>query len=324
MIVLHRIPQRPLKLRNPVAAIGIFDGVHRGHQAILAEAVARARRVRGTPVAVTFDPHPLVVLAPEKVPPMLLSLEQRLRGFQRCGIRVTLVIPFTRAFSRWSAREFVERILVRRLRVIDLVVGHDFGFGRGRSGTVETLETLGARFGFMVHPVGPVMQGGGRISSRRIRDQIRQGELAQAARGLSRPVTVVGRVVRGSGRGEELGFPTANLKMEYGVLPPVGVYAVWAKVGERLYKGMANIGLRPTFIKKVPGLRPGTFLEPLLEVHLFGCRRPLYGRRMTVAFLKFLRPERRFLSPEALVRQMGRDAHRARRLFPLQPRIVML
>ena len=326
MVVLRRILVHPLRLRNPVAAIGIFDGVHRGHQAILRKAVVRAGKLRGTPVAITFYPHPLTVLAPRLVPPLILSLEQRLDAFARLGIRMTLVIPFTRAFSRWSAETFVKRLLVECLHIREAVVGHDFGFGFQRSGSVSTLRTLGRRFGFNVHVAAPVTLAGERIASNRIRDVIRQGDLAKASRLMGRPVGVIGKVIRGAARGQKLGFPTANLALEAGVLPPVGVYAVRGRLKDRSYPGMANIGFRPTFKKGT--LHKGTLLSPddvspneaspVLEVHLFGVRRPLYGKRLEVTFVKWLRPERRFPSAHALSGQLQADARRARGVFALQ------
>lgn len=312
MIVFRDLPKRPLKFRNPVVAIGIFDGVHRGHQVILKRAVERARRIQGTPIAITFDPHPLAVLNPRIVPSLLLSLKQRLEAFAACGIRATVVIPFTRSFSRWTPRQFVERLLVKTIRVREAVVGHDFGFGAGRSGSLATLKRFGQQCGFQVHAIPPIRIAGQRVASHQIRDHIRRGDLNTAAQLLGRPVSVGGQVVRGTGRGKRLGFPTANLKIEAGILPPVGVYAVQAKacpersrrVDSRCWAGMANIGLRPTFRGRVD-------LAPLLEVHLFGLRKSLYGRRLEVAFHKRLRAERRFPSPQALARQLSRDATRA-------------
>ena len=334
MRVLRQIPRRPVRWKNPVAAIGIFDGVHRGHQVILRRAVLRAKALRGVPIVITFHPHPLTILNPALVPPMLLSLEQRLKAFERCGIRGAVVVPFTRAFSRWTPEQFVRRLLVDGLWVREVVVGHDFGFGVGRSGTVETLGTMGRRFGFKVHVMRPVKTAGERIASHRIRQEIQAGRLAKAAVALGRPVTVVGICVPGSGRGRKLGFPTANLRMEAGVPPPVGVYAVSVKMsssrkrgsdsrfrGNDTLLGMANLGFRPTF-----GVRhrsnfckdDGVSDTGLLEVHLFGIHRPLYGRRLEVAFHKRLRPERRFPSAEALKAQLESDARRAKRFFALQ------
>ena len=319
MVVLRYIPLRPLHYPSPVAAIGIFDGVHRGHQAILRRAVRRAKAIRGTPMAITFEPHPLAVLAPQYVPTMLLSLNQRLNGFAASGIRLALVVPFTQSFSRWSPEAFVRRVLVERLRVREVVVGHDFGFGVGRSGSIDTLKAFGREFGFRVHVAPPFRLSGKRISSHQIRSIIQKGRVEQAARLLGRPPTVVGRVVRGEGRGAKLGFPTANIEeVEAGVLPPVGVYAVRVRVDGAActYAGMANLGFRPTFTRSFPRKRESDprFREddkPLLEIHLFGVKHPLYGRRLEVAFLNYLRPERRFPSPQALARQLARDARRA-------------
>lgn len=297
-----------------VAAIGIFDGVHRGHRKILAKAVERARRLRGTALAVTFDPHPLVVLKPKAAPAMLLSLEERLQAFAACGIRAARVIRFTRAFSRWSPDRFARQVLVRALGVREVVVGHDFRFGAGRVGTTQTLCELGRRHGFRTWVVAPVRVSGERISSLRIRERIAAGDLRRAAQYLGRAPSVTGRVVRGAGRGKGIGFATANLKVESGLLPPVGVYAVGVVLGGRTHAGMANIGFRPTF-------HPSPFtLHPLLEVHLFGLRRPLYGRRLAVEFLRRLREEMKFPSPEALRLQLERDARRAKRVFALHSR----
>lgn len=321
MKVLTRLPTRPLRLSRPVAAIGLFDGVHLGHRAILSKAVRRARAIRGTPVAVTFYPHPLAVLAPARLPPALLCLDQRLARFQALGIRLTLVVPFTRSFSRWTPEAFARRLLAGWLGAREVVVGHDFGFGAGRAGNVRTLLRLGRELGFRVHAVRPVRQGGVRVSSRRIRQAIQRGRLGQAARALGAPATCVGRVVHGAGRGAKIGYPTANLRIEAGVLPPPGVYAAAARIvpnppggrgvtgrsssgrrGGRWRPGMANLGVRPTF---------GDGGKPLLEVHLLEGGRRLYGKRMETAFLRRLRAERRFSGPGALRRQLERDRARA-------------
>lgn len=298
MIVLRKIPRRPLRFSHPVAAIGIFDGVHPGHQAILKKAIRISRAAGGTPMAVTFYPHPLSVLAPQSVPELLLPLSERLEALKALGIQLSLVIPFTPAFSLLTAEDFARMVLVGALRVRAVVVGHDFGFGAGRSGTVETLRSLGCRYGFKVYVVQPVRVGGERISSRLIREAIRAGKLEKAQRLLGRPVKVVGKVIPGQSRGRGLGFPTANLKIEAGLLPPIGVYAVWALLEKTRFSGMANVGLRPTF---------GAGKAPLLEVHLFEVSRSLYGRHLEVTFVKRLRPERHFPSAQALCRQLVQD-----------------
>ena len=297
-------------MRASVAAIGIFDGVHLGHQAILKKAVARARALKAIPVAVTFYPHPLSVLNPARAPQLLMLLPERLQALKASGVRALRVVPFTRSFSRWSPERFARQFLVNTLHVREVVVGHDFGFGAGRAGTPDTLRRLGAEHGFRVWVMPPVSKGGERISSRRIREWIAQGNLAGAARTMGRPPQVWGRVVRGAGRGRKLGFSTANVKPEGGILPPFGVYAVRAQLGRRgrSYIGMANYGRRPTFSGK----------EPVLEIHLFGLRRRLYGQRMELFFHRRLRGERAFPSPEALARQLGRDACRTKQVFALQ------
>ncbi len=305
--------------RGPVVAIGIFDGVHRGHQAILARAVRRARALRTRPVALTFFPHPAAVLAPQHVPPLLLSLDQRRAAFAACEVPRTVVLRFTRVLSRWTPEQFVQRVLVRRLQAREVVVGHDFGFGRGRSGTIKTLRALGRQYGFRVQVVPPVRVGHVRISSRVIRQAIALGRLEVAQRYLGRPPTVVGRVVRGAGRGKRVGIPTANLQVTAGVLPPTGVYAVWARWGTGPTRssslgGVANLGWRPT----VDARRPA---HPVLEVHLFHRRVPrLRGRSLEVAFGHRLRAERRFPSLAALVAQIHRDIASARRWLRRQPR----
>ncbi|MBI3312157.1 MAG: riboflavin biosynthesis protein RibF [Candidatus Omnitrophica bacterium] len=307
-----------------VAAIGIFDGVHRGHRRILAKAVERARRLKGAAVAVTFDPHPLAVLNPPQAPSRLISLEDRLQAFAGCGVQAAVVIRFTRSFSRWSPERFVREVLVRRLAVSEVVVGHDFRFGVRRAGTPDTLRALGKKQGFRTWVIPPFRSGKERISSRRIRELIAMGDLRRAARYLGRPVSIQGRVVRGAGRGARLGFATANLKVESGLLPPVGVYAVEAGIDGCERSGMANIGFRPTF-KKVRST-PNSSLPtpPLLEVHLFKIRKSLYGKLLAVRFLQRLRSERKFRSPEALRRQLQADARQAKRVFALQARRRMV
>jgi riboflavin kinase/FMN adenylyltransferase len=260
-------------------------------------------------MVITFYPHPFSVLAPRRVPPLLLSLEQRLQAFASCGIRVALVVPFTVAFSRWPPEVFVEKLLLRSFQIREVVVGHDFGFGQGRCGTVATLRTLGCCYHFKVHVVAPVRVDGERVASHRIREMIRQGDLSRAERFLGRPVTVVGRVVRGVSRGRRLGFPTANLEVEAGVLPPGGVYAVWGRLKDRCYPAVANIGSRPTFHPSP--IRP----PPLHEVHHNHRKRSLNGRRLEVVFIRRLRAERRFSSPQALAQQIARDSDRARSLL---------
>ncbi|OGX41611.1 MAG: riboflavin biosynthesis protein RibF [Omnitrophica WOR_2 bacterium RIFCSPHIGHO2_02_FULL_68_15] len=301
-------------MSGPVVAIGIFDGVHRGHRAILGRAVRRARALGTSAVALTFWPHPAVVVAPHRAPPMLLSLDQRLAAFVACGIARTVVLRFSKTFARQAPERFVERVLVRRLRAREVVVGHDFRFGRDRAGTVETLRALARTHGIRVHVVPPVRVRGVRVSSKIIRRAMARGRLSTVRRYFGRPPTVIGRVVRGAGRGKRVGIPTANVAVTAGVLPPPGVYAVQARpLGAAAHPAapwwpaVANLGWRPTVERRHPA-------APVLEVHLL--RRdvpPLRGRTLEVAFVQRLRPERRFPSVAALVAQIRRDIAAARR-----------
>ena len=318
MVVLHHLPRRPLRLPPPAVALGIFDGVHPGHRAILRKAASIAKSRGGTPAAVTFDPHPLAVLQPALAPPMLMPLERRLEAFTRCGIRLVLVVPFSRSFSRWSPERFVEEILVGKLGARDVVVGYNFRFGAGRSGTVALLRRLGRRHGFRVHVISPVRSGGARISSGKLRNWLREGKLDRVRRLMGGPPVLVGKVIKGKGRGAGLGFATANLQLAGEVLPPVGVYAVRARIVNKRtgykvpgtsYAGMANLGFRPTF-------GPASSISPLLEVHLFAKLPRLYGKSLQVEFLRRLRAEKKFDSPRSLAAQLKKDAARAR-LFAL-------
>lgn len=289
-----------------VAALGVFDGVHRGHQQILRTAVRRARAIRGTAVAVTFHPHPQAILHPAQSPPSLMSLAHRLMLMERLGIRWVLVIPFTKQFARLKPAAFCARILGHELQAREVVVGHNFAFGRDRSGTTALLRRWGAAQGVRVHIVPPVVVRRHRVSSSRIRRAIERGHLARAALLLGRPVSLRGRVVHGASRGAALGFPTANLALDHEAMPPCGVYAVTVRCLGRRWGGVLNLGLRPTFERRT---------TPLAEVHIFRFHRSIYDDWVDVQFLAKLRPERAFPSREALARQIRRDVARARQLL---------
>ena len=289
-----------------VAVLGVFDGVHRGHQTLLRKAVSRSRRLKLPSVAVTFSPHPAAVLHPDK-PRLLLSLDQRLEYIRAAGIDRVVVIPFTRAFSRWPARRFVQSVLIDRLRVRELVVGHDFRFGHDRAGNAVWLARQGKQHGFKTWVIAPVRLGGRRVSSRTIREWIASGELSRAKKALGRFPSVVGRVTHGGRRGRQLGFSTANLRIEAGLLPPNGVYAAWARVANRRYRAMVNIGVRPTFSKKE--------VRPRTEAHLLDFKASLYGRRLELEFIKRLRDEKKFASPADLSAQLKKDALRTLHLL---------
>ena len=315
--------------RRAVVTVGVFDGVHLAHQHLLRATIGLAHRLRGTSVAVTFDPDPEVVLHPDHVAPALMPLDARVRHLLALGVDRVWIIPFTRAFARMTADRFVREILVRRLRAAAVLLGARFTFGRGRRGTMTLLNALGPRYGMQVVSVTEIARGGAVVSSSRIRRLLAAGRLAQTRNLLGRPPMLYGVVVRGAGRGRRLGVPTANIQLASQVLPPQGVYAVTVHrarrgvtppsmsvrvprtaarrfaCGEYIGGGVMNVGVRPTF-------GPG----PLVcEAHLLDFAGTLQGESVSVALHTRLRGERCFASPQALVRQIRHDIRRARRLL---------
>ena len=283
-------------------ALGVFDGVHVGHRAVIARAVEAARKEGGKAFVVTFDPHPIRVIAPEKAPASLLAtLDEKAAVLKALGVEGLLVIHFDMTFAKMDAEEFVRKLLAADVRTI--AVGEDWRFGSKRSGDVAMLRRMGGELGFQLEAVPPVMWDGERISSTRIRQAIRDGNFDAVEEMLGQPYELSGTVIEGRKLGRGLGFPTANLRLGERQTPRDGVWSV--KV-EGLGKGVANLGTRPT----VDGG------ERLLEVHLFDFSGDLYGKELRVRFGKFLRQERKFGSVEELREQILRDAEEARR-FPV-------
>lgn len=306
---------RPHAPRRTVVTIGMFDGVHVGHQRLIRTAIRLAARLHAACVVLTFDPDPQTVLAPRQAQPRLMPLAARVRLMRTLGVDRVRVVPFTRAFSRLSAEVFVRTILVHRLRAVCVVVGENFAFGRARRGTVDVLRSLGRRDGLRVVVVPPVMRGGAPVSSSRIRRLLEAGRVIDANRLLGRPAQLSGLVVRGDRRARRLGFPTANLRLSSALLPPRGVYQVRLEVGGTRHGGVMNLGVRPTFtsakLAHESARAKQGFARPLVcEVHLVGFRGTLYGRSVTVHLLRRLRDERRFASAQALIRQIRRDLRR--------------
>lgn len=289
------------RLRNPVVAIGNFDGVHRGHVQIFAEARALARHEpEGEAVVLTFDPHPAKLLAPAYAPPLITPLPRKLELIAAAGIDATIVEPFDRALAARSADEFVRQVLVAGLGARHVVVGYDFTFGHQRSGTVERLAALGREHGFGVRVVPPVSVEGIVCSSTKVREFTLEGRVDGAALVLGRAPEVQGEVVHGDGRGRSIGVPTANLASETELLPKNGVYA---GLCERLSDGARwpaaiNVGTNPTFVEGV---------SVRVEAHLLDCDEDLYGQRLRLGFVARLRDEERFPSRDALVAQIERD-----------------
>ena len=290
----------------PVATIGNFDGHHRGHRALLDRVVETARRMDGTAMVLTFDPHPVKILAPHVDLKFLTSPEEKLQRFEAAGIDEVVFLEFTPAFAALSPEIFAQEVLYRGLRVRQIFVGQHFAFGKGRTGTVMTLTSLGQQFGFLVDPVEPVLAEGGVVSSTRVRKLIQEGQVEQAARLLGRQYTLSGSVVRGAQRGQELGWPTANLKVpSERVLPRDGVYATVTRWNQQLFDSVAYIGKRPTFDDG----------ERLLEVYLLDERRELYGERIDVQFLERLRGDVHFPTADDLSRQIAADVTHAKAIL---------
>jgi riboflavin kinase/FMN adenylyltransferase len=294
------------RVRRPISlAVGFFDGLHTGHQEVLRRTMARARAQGGEAWAMTFDPHPLKILQPDNAPPILTSTPHKLDLMRRFGLDGCILIPFTHAFAATPARVFLARLGAYLPTLGNIFVGEDWHFGRGGEGDTRLLTAWARARGIRINRVDLVRrQAGLVVSSTRIRKAVFEGELALATRLLGRPFSILGSVVRGQGIGRQLGFPTANLDPHNEVSPPPGIYAVRAIVNRRAYAGVVSYGRHPT-------IRP--LREPLLELHLLDTRRNLYGGRIEVFFLAWLRHERKFGSRDALVRRIGRDVALARR-----------
>lgn len=308
MLVIEDAWARKDLPRGTVVTVGNYDGIHRGQQAILERLTARAEEIGLLPAVVTFDPHPRRVLAPDGEPRQLTTTAQKQRLLAANGVGALAKVRFTEEFSRTTAEEFVVDLLVRRLGAAELFVGSRFVFGRGREGDLELLESLSAAHGFSVVGVEELFHGGQPISSTRIREAVGAGKVEEAASMLGRAFSVTGRVVRGDGRGRQLGWPTANLEVDNELLPAVGVYATTIRFGEseEPLPSVSNVGVRPTI---------GERGEVVVESHVLNIERSLYGEECELAFCRRLRDERRFGSLGELREQIGRDAAAAREYF---------
>jgi riboflavin kinase/FMN adenylyltransferase len=290
----------------PALTVGNFDGVHRGHQALVTPALERARDTNGTAVALTFDPHPARVLDPARAGAALMTLDQKAEVMAGLGVEVLAVVPFDAERAAQPPEEFAREVLAATLGARTVVVGASFRFGRGRAGDAALLGRLGGTLGFQVIPVPPVEHDGAPISSTRIRTAVEAGRVEEAREMLGRRYFVDGSVVSGEGRGKRLGIPTANLDVVNEALPARGVYAAWCRPlepgpGPR-WPAVVNLGRRPTF-----GARDAT-----VEAHLLDRDQDLYGRRLRLEFVARLRDEQAFAGPAALIEQIGRDIARSR------------
>jgi riboflavin kinase/FMN adenylyltransferase len=309
MKVVRRLEDLHHSFPSPVATIGNFDGVHLGHARLIRDLVRRAEEIQGTPTVVTFHPHPLHVLAPENAPPQIQTLDQKLAFLEKLGLRLVAVIPFTRELARTSARDFAVNTLWETLRLREIYVGPNFAFGYRREGSYLLLKSIGAEKDFSVGRIAQIQFRGHRVSSTIVRQALFSGQVTLARRLLGRPYAMEGEIVHGAAIGKGLRVPTANLRTANELIPRQGVYVSMLTVDGISYRGVTNIGLRPTFHRK--GTNPG----PTIETHLLDFQGDLYGRRAALELLLYLRGERRFEDTQALVAQIRKDVERARRYF---------
>jgi riboflavin kinase/FMN adenylyltransferase len=309
MILLTDLDGVPALSPPVILTIGNFDGLHRGHKRVLRKVITRAREEGGTSVVVTFEPHPMKVLYPDRAPALIQTRSQKLDILAHLGIEVLLEVPFTERFGQGSAVDFT-RLLAERLSPKEIYIGEDFRFGHNRAGDISLLQSLQEELGYRASAFPKLRVDGADVSSTRIRQLLLRGEMEQAVHLLGRPYIIEGAVEHGDGRGKGLGFPTANLAIENELVPAYGVYVAAVDVGEPLLlPGVANLGNRPTFGEGAVAV----------EVHLLRGGRDFYGAKVRVLFFKFLRPERRFESVEKLKEAIAADVKAAQEYFKDRP-----
>jgi len=292
--------------RPTVLTLGVFDGLHLGHQLIMRTVVERARVVGAIPTAITFDPHPRAVLHPQSSPPLLQTLDQKVEGFGVLGIEQTIVVRFTEEFSKIPAEDFLRDVVMDRLHAREVYLGRGFAFGHNREGNIELLRQVSKELGFVAGEVAEVGLRSRRVSSSKIRELLAQGKVNLARRMLGRPYGVEGRVERGNERGHTLGFPTANLRPQNRVIPANGVYVTGTLIDGQWRRSVTNVGTRPTF---------ETGSEPSVETFVMDWSGDLYGDVIRVRFLYRLRNEQKFDSLESLKTQITNDVDRAQNYF---------
>jgi len=307
MEILRSIPDLA-RLSGPLfLAVGVFDGVHRGHQAVISTSAQHARSANGTPVVVTFDPHPMKVLRPKQAPHLLTATQHKIKLIRDLGVQHLLIIEFDKAFAATAPEDFVQQLVTHSKPLREICVGHEWSFGKGRRGNLALLRKLGVQFDFDVVGIPAVtLSNGELVSSTAIRQAIEAGDLVKAAAMLGRDYTILGTVVRGENLGKKIGFPTANLSAHSEQFPKNGVYFAQATLNGTIYPGVVNLGYRPTV--------SGVNSERVLEIYLLDFDQDIYGKDIEVRFVQYLRPERKFESVDALVRQIELDVQQARTL----------
>jgi riboflavin kinase / FMN adenylyltransferase len=286
----------------PVVTLGNFDGVHVGHQILFRKAAEIALEKGGTSIAFTFEPHPLKIIAPEKVPPLLTHFHKKMELIEACNIDRIICADFTRQFADQRPRDFSKNILSDKIGVKEMVVGFDYAFGRGREGTIPYLKKMGEEFGFIVHVVEPFQLDGLTVSSSHVREVIESGNMESARKFLGRHYSIVGPVVAGYKTGQAIGFPTANIDTSKVQIPGTGVYAVRMIYQNESYDAVANIGFNPTFHRD----------RLSVEVHIFDFNQVIYGKEIEVEFIARIRSEIEFKSKEELVVQINKDIEKTK------------
>ena len=305
MEIFRHIEDRRLRLTRSIVTMGNFDGLHLGHQCLVRNAVEDAHRL-GTPsVVLTFEPHPLKVLAPERAPKLILAHKDKMQLLQSFGIDIVVIQNFDTSFARLQPGTFVRNFLIDRLHIEKIWVGREFRFGQGRQGTISDLVGWGAQLGFKVGAVDPILVGGVRVSSSGIRQLVEEGRVDEAERMLGRYHFISGKVVTGHQRGRGLGFPTANISTRTEVIPLNGIYATMVEIGAERRLSVSNIGVNPTF-----GTGPRS-----VESFILDFDHDIYGEPLKLYFVKRIRPEKKFASVEQLVAQMHNDVKSARAIF---------
>ena len=297
------------KLGGPIfLAIGVFDGVHRGHQAVISTSAEHAKLENSIPVVVTFDPHPMKVLRPSEAPHLLTATQHKIRLIRDLGVQHLLIIKFDKAFAATAPEDFVHQLVTHSKPLREICVGHEWSFGKGRRGNLALLRKLGAQFDFQVVGIPAVTLANGEpVSSTAIRHAVEAGDFGRAADMLGHEYTILGTVVSGERLGKKIGFPTANLSAHSEQFPPNGVYFAQATLNGTTYPGVVNLGYRPT-------VSSSNKAERVLEIHLLDFDHDIYGEDLEIRFVRYLRPEQKFENLDALVRQIELDVQQARKL----------
>ncbi len=303
MEIIQGIENLKGQIRNPVVTLGNFDGIHIGHQRIFQKVIDNAKRMNGESVVITFDPHPLKILSPEQCPPLLTPFRKKMMFMEKTGVEKVLCIRFTKAFSEMAPHDFIKQILMEKIHAKKIIIGYNYRFGKGKSGTADSLKKICSSFGIEVEVVDALVVDDIPVSSSKIRELIRDGEVEKASKLLGRDYLVIGRVIHGTQRGHNLGFPTANIEMIEELYPKPGVYAVKVEWHRQVLNGLANLGFNPTFgVQRLS-----------LEVHLLNFNQDIYGDELQVSFIRRIRDEIRFSSLKELIDQIKRDIEWANR-----------